>query len=110
MTLARIRKLFLNRYTLVLVLALGWMLFFDQYSLRSKMEMAHEIEELEREKQYFQQQIKQLRDKKDLLHKDLRELERLARERYLMKRPGEDLYLLVHPEERKAAEARQAGR
>ncbi len=50
---------------------------------------------MEAEKEFYEQQIKQVnQDREELLTND-QQLEKVAREKYLMKKPEEDVYVIV---------------
>jgi cell division protein FtsB len=92
-----------NRYVLTLVAALIWVVFFDQFNLRSQFRMQEHISQLEQEKEFYRTAIVSVKGQLHALKTDKQALERLARERYLMKRDNEDLYIIVDPKaERKA--------
>ena len=84
-----------NKYVIVLVLAAVWMLFFDQYDLRSLMKLSNRVEGLEQDKTYYQEEITRIRHEMHLLTVDRKAVERFARSRYLMKHPEEDLFIVV---------------
>ena len=50
------------------------------------------------EREYYQEQIEQDSTALHILESDKEELERFAREKYLMKRDNEDVYLVVEDE------------
>ncbi len=86
---------FKNRYLLTTVGFICWMLFFDQNDVRMQLELTQKLHKLELEKKYFVEEI--ARNKEDML--DLKtnaaSLEKFARERYLMKKDNEDIFVLV---------------
>ena len=88
-------KFMSNKYVLVLTVFMVWMLFLDSNSWLIHNELNTEIEEIEDNRDYYIQQIKQ--DKK-ILKKldDSIEIERFARETYFMKRPNEEIYIIEY--------------
>ena len=84
-----------NRYLIAFVSLAVWLIFFDRNDLISQYRMGKKVKGLESEKQYFTGEI--LKNQQDL--KDLRtnqkSLEKFAREKYLMKRDNEDIFVLV---------------
>ncbi|UOK43879.1 MULTISPECIES: FtsB family cell division protein [Flavobacterium] len=91
-------KVFGNRYILVLLFFTIWMLFLDNYSYLEHRVLDKEIEELEDNKQYYQDEI--LKDNSNI--KKLRnpaQVEKYAREKYYMKRENEDIYIIEFEDE-----------
>ena len=75
-----------------------WMLFFDRNSMINQYRLVSTLGDLNTEKEYYQTEI--LSDSAALvkLQNSNEELEHYAREKYLMKRDNEDIYLII-PEE-----------
>lgn len=72
-------------------LLLVWVAFFDSHSLLKRLRWHHEHEQLATENERLRQQIEALQQK---LGQPLPDevVERIAREEYGMKRPGETVY------------------
>lgn len=88
-------KFLSNKYVWVLLFFTVWMLFLDNYSYFDHRVLNNEIEELEDNKAYYQQEIK--KDKKSI--KDLKnpsQIEKYAREKYYMKKDSEDIYIIEY--------------
>lgn len=86
---------FLNFYLIVGVLAFVWMAFFDLNSLVGRYERAQRIERLEADLAYYVDGKEELLESTTMLESDEEELERFARERFHMKKEGEDLFIIV---------------
>ena len=69
------------------------MLFFDENSYLTHREFNKEIEELEVWIDYHKNKIEKDKETIKKLQNDL-QLERYARERYLMKKENEDIYII----------------
>lgn len=93
--IARIRKAKITKYFLVLSFAIVWMVFFDRYNLISREQMKHQIEELKQDEAYYRQAIHELDQEEQRLLQDAESMERYARETYHMRKPGEDVYVIV---------------
>lgn len=79
-----------------------WMLFFDSNNLFYRYRISREISELEETKLSHAKSIADLeRQKKELFSGNLRNLEKFAREKYLMKKDNEDLFIIVKTESEK---------
>ncbi|RZS93284.1 FtsB family cell division protein [Aquimarina brevivitae] len=85
----------LNKYVLIVLLFVIWMLFFDTNSWLIHRELDQEINELENNKEYYIKEI--VKDQKNIKTlKDSGELERFAREEYFMKRDNEEVYIIEY--------------
>jgi len=71
-----------------------WMLFLDPNDLISRFKMSNKIRSLENEKEFYQEKIAEVeKDRKELMtNKEL--LEKFAREKYLMKKETEDIFII----------------
>ena len=88
-----------NFYFIVGVVFIVWMLFIDSNDLYSQYKRQNKLEELEQQKAYYTQKIKEVeKDREELLSNE-ELLEKFAREKYLMKKESEDLYILVTEEQ-----------
>jgi cell division protein FtsB len=84
-----------NRYVWALLFFAVWMLFLDNYSYFDHRVLDQEIEELEANKKYYQDEIKKDEQKIKQL-KNPNEVERFAREKYYMKRDSEDVFIIEY--------------
>lgn len=86
----------MNKYTVVLLIFLVWLAFFDRNNLVGKMQLRGKISTLKKEKAYYLEKIEEdKRNMKELLsNKD--NLEKFAREQYLMKNKNEDVFVIVN--------------
>ncbi len=71
------------------------MLVFDKNDLFTQAERRQELRNLEKSRQYFTDQINTERTELDKLKTNPATLEKYAREKYLMKRENEDLFLVT---------------
>jgi len=84
-----------NRYVLTTLLFLIWMLFFDGNTFLSQIKMRMEIKEMKGIQDFYRAEIlKSNSELKELLTNNAT-LEKFAREHYLMKRPEEDVFIIV---------------
>ncbi len=89
--------LFMNKYTITSLIFLVWLTFFDRNNLVEKMQLRSKIATLKREKAYYQDKIEEDNRKIKELLSSKENLEKFAREQYLMKRPNEDIFVIVNP-------------
>jgi cell division protein DivIC len=88
-------KFLSNKYVLVLVFFIVWMLFLDTYSYLEHRWLDKEINELETNKEYYQNEI--TKDKKSIKTlKNPHQIEKYAREKYYMKKDSEDIYIIEY--------------
>lgn len=87
-------SLFKNKYLITILAFAVWMLFFDQNKLGNRYRLNSNLKHLELQKEYYLHEIEQNRKLTEALNSDTAFLERFAREKYLMKRDNEDIYVL----------------
>lgn len=77
---------------------LVWMLVFDANDIGKQIDIYRKWQELRSEKQYYLDNIEVVKKDRAELMSSPALLEKFAREKYLMKRPGEDVFVLVPQE------------
>lgn len=87
-----------NKYLLVTLAFVFWMFFLDTNSWLIHHELNSEIEDLEKNKQYYQNEISKDKAIIEKLNDSL-ELEKFARSEYFMKRENEEIYIIEQEEE-----------
>jgi len=88
-------NIFKNKYVITIVVFAAWLLFFDKNDIFSQIERHNEVKKLEAEASYFRTEVANNRKEEEELKSDPKLLEKFAREHYLMKKDGEDIYVLV---------------
>lgn len=85
-------RFFTNSYVIILTIFLVWILFFDENTLLNR-EFNKEIKDLRSTIEFYKKEIE--KDKKIIKQlKDSLQLEKFAREKYLMKKDNEDVYII----------------
>jgi cell division protein DivIC len=84
-----------NKYFLTLLLFLLWMLFFDQNNLLENKRYEREYRQLQKDKEYYLIKIQEDNRKLKELQTNTDNLEKFAREEYLMKRENEDIFVII---------------
>jgi len=85
----------MNKYLLTGVGFAIWILFFDNRDfVTSHFREKGELQKLEESKKYYEQQIAATKQELEQLKSNPAVLEKYARERYLMKRDNEDLFVI----------------
>ena len=82
-----------NKYVWVLLFFCTWMMFLDNYSYFDHRILDTEINDLENNKKYYQEEIKKDQENIKLL-KNPDQIEKYAREKYYMKKDSEDIYII----------------
>jgi cell division protein DivIC len=89
-------KKFLRNYYIVLgAMFVVWLTFFDSNDLYTQYKMAGKLHSLEDERDYYIEKIQEVKEDREELMSNEALLEKFAREKYLMKKPQEDLYIVV---------------
>jgi cell division protein FtsB len=83
------------KYLYTLLVFVVWMIFFDQNRFEHSFRLQRTHNTLIRQKQYYQSQIKACQDELRSLQFDTAYMEKVAREKYLMKRPDEKIYVMA---------------
>ncbi len=84
-----------NKYVITLVGFLVWISFFSQYSLMERVRLSRNFNQLKYDKEYYREQIKRDSTRLHELTTDDENLEKFAREQYYMKKPNEDIFVVV---------------
>lgn len=87
-----------NKYFIASVLFLIWIVFFDENSFVSHAENRRRLNELNKQKEYYQERIKADKQKLEDLNAGEKQLEKYAREQYYMSKPDEDLFIVIEEE------------
>jgi cell division protein DivIC len=95
----KIPAIFRNKYVLTIIIFLIWLLLLDSNNLISRFKEIRALQKLRTEREYYQKKIETDRRKLQELKTDDESLEKFAREQYRMKRPDEDLYIILTPRE-----------
>lgn len=91
----QLQHLLRNKYFYTLLLFGVWMIFFDQNKLTNQFRLHSNLSELESRKAYYMEEIETQTAISQALTNDTVMLEKLAREKYLMKRSNEVIYVIV---------------
>ena len=90
---------FRNKYVLTILLFLIWIILLDSNNLIARYKDMRELRRLRADREYYLTKIKEDGRKLQELKTDNDNLEKFAREQYRMKKPDEDLYIVLTPRE-----------
>ncbi|OFY67797.1 MAG: septum formation initiator [Bacteroidetes bacterium RIFCSPLOWO2_02_FULL_36_8] len=71
-----------------------WLLFFDSSDFLTVWQNRRRLKELEKEKEYYLEKIEEVKKETLSLGSDTAMLEKFAREKYLMKKDNEDIFII----------------
>ncbi|NQY09304.1 MAG: septum formation initiator family protein [Flavobacteriales bacterium] len=91
-------KILKNRYVLTLVLFLGWMVFLDVNNVFSQYKMRSILSQKVELKEYLIKEIKVINEEMLDLTTNPQTLEKFAREKYLMKKENEVIFVIMDDE------------
>lgn len=83
-----------NKYILTLVIFLLWMLLFDSSNLVDVYREHKRIKKLKQEREYYIDKIEADKNWLQELQTNNENLEKFAREQYLMKKPDEEIFVI----------------
>ena len=83
-----------NKYFLSVSAFIVWILFFDPRDVFTQMEHHRELKELQVSKAWYQKEIAKESIETEQLKTNPATIEKYAREKYLMKRDNEDIFIV----------------
>jgi cell division protein DivIC len=84
-----------NKYLLTTLFFIVWLGFFDKNDFFTQMEYKNKLHALELDRKYYKDEIKKNQNDMVELMTNPKNLEKFAREKYLMKRENEDVFVLL---------------
>lgn len=91
----KILRFFINKYFITTVVFLVWLVFFDSNNVLTNLRTRDKLNNLKKDKKFYLDEIRKDSIMAQKLLYDTLELEKYAREKYLMKKDNEDVYLVV---------------
>jgi cell division protein DivIC len=86
-----------NKYLLIVSFFVIWMLFFDPKDISSGFERKEKLNELQKSEKHLDELITAAEKELVLLKNDAQSIEKYAREKYMMKKDNEDLFIVSPP-------------
>ena len=83
-----------NFYLIIGVLFVIWVLAFDQNDIITHFKLGSKLDKLNEQKEFYLKKIKKVEKEREELKNNDQLLEKFAREKYLMKKDNEDLYVI----------------
>lgn len=99
MEFKEILKKFSNKYLIVTLIFAVVIIFTDKYNVFNQIKNYRELKEAKKQLEFYENEIAKEQKFLDSLHKDSIMLERIAREKYMMKRDNEVIYIIEAKED-----------
>ncbi len=87
-----------NKFILTTVVFIVWIVLFDSNNIMDRVKDRRNLKEFNREKTYYLEKIKSDSIKLNELKTNNKNLEKFAREQYLMKKDEEDIFIVIDKE------------
>jgi cell division protein DivIC len=88
-------SLLVNKYTISLIVFSVWVVFFDQNNLIDRLKSRQRLSQLKSDTVFYQEKIRENREAIRLLKTNPQNLEKFAREKYRMKTPEEEVFVIL---------------
>ena len=84
-----------NKYVISIVAFIVWLAFFDRNDFYSQYSYRKKLQKIKQDESYFVEEIKKSKSDLHDLTTNPKNLEKFAREKYLMKKDNEEIFVLV---------------
>jgi len=91
----QIAKWLRNKFVIAGAVLAIWICFLDENNLLERFQHLRELKQLKTDKVYYQKKIEEDKKRLNELKTDDENLEKFAREQYLMKKDNEDVFVIV---------------
>lgn len=91
----RLRNIITNKYLITGIAFAVWMLFFDRNDITLQLKRVHELKKLQESEKVMDKRITDTKKELSLLKTNPETLEKYAREKYMMKKDNEDLFIIT---------------
>lgn len=99
-----LKKVITNKYLIASAIFIGYMIFADKNNVIEQYKLQQQYTKIKREHKYYEQQIIDARKQQEELFSNEKNLEKYAREKYLMKKDNEDVFVIVKKAPEKSEE------
>ncbi len=82
-------------YVLTLAGLLIWTIFFDGSNLIAQFRLLQKLSDLENQQEYYVEELKKVKEEEREVMGNHQSMEKFAREKYLMKKTGETVFVVV---------------
>ncbi len=95
----RLLSVIKNKYIIATAAFAVWMLFFDRHDVTTQYGYYSELKELEAQRDFYVREMEQINKTVNDIHSNPEEVQRIARERYQMKKENEDVFVIIEVNE-----------
>lgn len=95
----KIPKPLRNKYLILLLFFILWITFLDDYNLINQSKIKKKVDNLKEQRDFYITEIKKDSTELFKLKNDSTEQERFAREKFLMKKKNEDVFIIREKED-----------
>jgi hypothetical protein len=88
-------KVLKNKYFLTIIALVVWLVFFDKNDVFTQYELIEKCRKLNKDKKYYLAEIENNKAGLNELRTNKKSLETFSREKYLMKKENEDVFVFV---------------
>ena len=88
-----------NKYLITFIVFLVWIFFIDTFDIITQIKMNKEFKQLKQQQEFYKAEIEKDSTEIYNLNNNPEEQERFARERFLMKKENEDLFIIREKKE-----------
>jgi cell division protein FtsB len=88
-------KLLKNKYLLSIIALVVWLAYFDKNDVFTQFDLIQKCNKLNAEKEYYKTEIENNKKAIFELQTNMKSLETFAREKYLMHKDNEDVFVFV---------------
>ena len=93
-----------NKYLITFIIFLVWIFFIDTFDIITQIKMNKNFKDLKEQQEFYKVEIEKDSIKIYNLNNNPQEQERFARERFLMKKDNEDLFIVREKKENEMTE------
>lgn len=84
-----------HKYWIALLLFIVWMIFFDNHDIVASYKMYAQLQELKQQQLYYKEELAKTKQLQKAIFEHNSNLEKYAREKFYMKKDGEQLYVIL---------------
>lgn len=84
-----------NKYILTLIIFFVWMLFLDTHNMIDRFISMRQLSRMKHDREYYLDRIEKDSARMNELRTNRENLEKFAREQYLMKKEDEDIFIII---------------
>ena len=88
-----------NKYVLIGNFFFIWIIFLDDASLKEQIYIDRYISQLRKDRDFYKEKLQKVRRELEKVQRDPKAIEKIAREKFFMKKKDEDIFIVVEDKE-----------